>query len=80
VVKDCDPTAFLKKQTEHRMGVPGSAPLKELWQYVKKEEVLQRRLEKQEYESSFWTWACEFLKDDPAAALKKKKLCNGNNP
>lgn len=69
--KDGVETTFIKRQAEHRRGVPGSAPLPELWQYVNKEEFLQRRLAKHEYEPSFWTWAHTFLKEDPAAILKR---------
>lgn len=67
-----DPSSLCKSRlaASHRRGVPGSALLKELWQYVKKEKDLQSKLDKEEYECSFWTWACGFLKEDPAPLLE----------
>ena len=63
-------STFTTIQRQHRRGVPGSAPLKELWRYVQMEKKMDRRLEKQEYEQMFLAWAREFLKKDPAEVLK----------
>lgn len=67
--KSCSPTTFSQIQREHDRGVPGSAPLKELWAYVNLEKNLHTKLEKREYSPSFWSWAHHYLKEDLAAVL-----------
>ena len=62
--KSCNPTTFSQTQRGHQRGVPRSAPPKELREYVRLEKGLDRGLEKQKYEPSFWTWAHGFLKED----------------
>ncbi|KAK3176345.1 hypothetical protein OEA41_007668 [Lepraria neglecta] len=75
--KSCNPTTFSQIQRGHQRGVSGSAPLKELREYVRLEKGLDRGLEKQEYEPSFWTWAHGFLKEDPAAVLGREDSVAG---
>ncbi len=70
--KKCWLSTFTTIQREHQRGVPGSAPLKELWRYVQMEEDSNRRLEKQGYGQGFWTWARGFLKEDPAEDLNRR--------
>ena len=78
--KSCNSTTFSQIQRGHQRGVPGSAPLKEPREYVRLEKGLDRGLEKQEYEPSFWTWAHGFLNEDPAAAPGKRGFCRGDHP
>lgn len=46
--KKYSPSTFTTIQRAHQRGVPGSAPLKEVWRYVQIEKDINRRLEKQE--------------------------------
>jgi len=67
--KKCSLSTITTIQRAHQRGVPGLAPLKELWQYVQMEKDKNRRLEKQEYEQGFLSWARAFFKENPAEVL-----------
>jgi hypothetical protein len=52
-------------------GVPNGAPFHLLSSYCQDEKSLCRTLKEDEYERGFWTWAGNFLGEDPADVLKR---------
>lgn len=59
-----DETSFTETGAKFRKGIPGSAPLKELHEYVKIEAELKRTLTVLEYDSVFLNWASTVLQED----------------
>ncbi|KIV95841.1 hypothetical protein PV10_03447 [Exophiala mesophila] len=50
-------------------GIPGAAPLQELYQYRQREEVLGRALTENEYQATFLIWAANYLSQRPSTIL-----------
>lgn len=59
-----DETSFTKTGAKFRKGIPGSAPLHEVHEYVKREADLKITLTVLEYDSAFLNWASSMLQED----------------
>jgi hypothetical protein len=54
-----------------RRGIPGAAPLQELYQYRQRETLLGRKLTEKEYGPSFLIWAAKYLSERPSTVLDR---------
>ncbi len=52
-------------------GIPGAAPLQELYSYRQREYTLGRKLAENEYKFSFLSWAAKYLSARPSAILDR---------
>ena len=68
--KDYNPTSFVNRYSGSRPRFVHTAPLPEMWGYVRKEAVEGKRLRLEDYSPSFLSWVCRYVGHDPAAAKK----------
>ena len=62
---------FTATQSTIMKGIPGAAPLQELYSYRQREYTLGRKLAENEYKSSFLIWAAKYLSARPSAILDR---------
>jgi len=62
---------FTATQSTIMKGIPGAAPLQELYSYRQREYTLGRKLAENEYKSSFLSWAAKYLSARPSAILDR---------
>lgn len=67
--KDDTPGFFTATKSAILRGIPGAAPLQELYQYRQREEALGRALTESEYQPPFLIWAANYLSQRPSAVL-----------
>jgi hypothetical protein len=67
--KDHDPTSFVSRCSSKRPRSIKTAPLPEMWAYVKKEAAEGRKLQLEDYSPSFLSWATRYLGQDSVLVL-----------
>lgn len=67
--KDYNPTSFVNRYSGSRPRFVHTAPLPEMWGYVRKEAVEGKRLRLEDYSPSFLSWICRYIGHDPALVL-----------
>jgi hypothetical protein len=67
--KDYNPTSFVNRYSGSRPRFVHTAPLPEMWGYVRKEAVEGKRLRLEDYSPSFLSWVCRYIGHDPSHVL-----------
>ena len=67
--KDYNPTSFVNRYSGSRLRFVHTAPLPEMWGYVRKEAVEGKKLRLEDYSPSFLSWVCRYIGHDPALVL-----------
>jgi hypothetical protein len=67
--KDHNPTSFVNRYSSKRPRSIKTAPLPEMWAYVKKEAAEGRKLQLEDYSPSFLSWVSRYLSQDPVFVL-----------
>lgn len=67
--KDYNPTSFVNRYSGSRLCFVHTAPLPEMWGYVRKEAVEGKKLRLEDYSPSFLSWVCRYIGHDPALVL-----------